>query len=217
MSVKAIEALRRLVDVAQKMNFVEEADLDDESTMMGLIEEFDTAVEHAEAVLAQQTEPADIKSLAAKAGLPLAWISETGVIQWSQLERLVALAFPLHSSAQQVRTLQQLGVGQMTDRELLELAAKAAGIPDGYWNCEHHDHGHGEYWNPLGSSENALWLAVKLRISIYFHEDNSVSVSDLTGKGTVRCWTEYFNDDNAEELVRRAIASLAAEIGKGME
>jgi hypothetical protein len=53
MSAKAIEALRRLVDVAQKMNFVEEADLDDESTMMGLIEEFDTAVEHAESVLAE--------------------------------------------------------------------------------------------------------------------------------------------------------------------
>jgi len=40
----------------------------------------------------QQAEPVDVKALAAKAGLPLAWISETGVIQWSQLERLVALA-----------------------------------------------------------------------------------------------------------------------------
>jgi hypothetical protein len=49
----------------------------------------------------QQAEPVDIKALAARAGLPLAWISETGVIQWSQLERLVALAFPLHSSTKQ--------------------------------------------------------------------------------------------------------------------
>jgi hypothetical protein len=104
----------------------------------------------------------------------------------------------------------------MTDRELLELAAKAAGLEwhDGsVWLDADADY---VPWNPLTDDGDALWLAVKLRISIYFHEDNSVSVSYLTGKGTVRCWTEYFNDDNAEELVRRAITSLAAEIGKEM-
>ena len=34
----------------------------------------------------------EVQRLAAQAGLPLAWISETGVIQWSQLERLIAVA-----------------------------------------------------------------------------------------------------------------------------
>lgn len=58
MSAKAIEALRRLVDVAQKMNFVEEADLDDESAMMEMIEDFDLAVSHAESVLAEIDEVA---------------------------------------------------------------------------------------------------------------------------------------------------------------
>ena len=64
-------------------------------------------------------EPVNIKALAAKAGLPLAWISETGVIQWSQLERLVALAFPLHSSAQQAEP-----VGRLRDL-LINTAATA--------------------------------------------------------------------------------------------
>jgi hypothetical protein len=49
-------------------------------------------IESAIRARGQQAEPVDVKALAAKAGLPLAWISETGVIQWSQLERLVALA-----------------------------------------------------------------------------------------------------------------------------
>jgi hypothetical protein len=53
MSAKAIAALRRLVDVAQKMNFVEEAELDDEQAMMEMIEDFDVAVSHAESVLAE--------------------------------------------------------------------------------------------------------------------------------------------------------------------
>ena len=58
MSAKAIEALRRLVDVAQKMNFVEESDLDDEQAMMEMIEDFDLAVSHAESVLAEIDEVA---------------------------------------------------------------------------------------------------------------------------------------------------------------
>jgi hypothetical protein len=84
MSAKAIEALRRLVDVAQKMNFVEEADLDEEvvnafstyitktgerkvaperslpslTEMMEAIEDFDAAVSHAESVLAKIDEVA---------------------------------------------------------------------------------------------------------------------------------------------------------------
>jgi len=109
----------------------------------------------------------------------------------------------------------------MSDRELLELAAKAAGIE---FNGKRSSTGGialycavNGWWNPLQDDRDALRLAVKLRISIYFHEDNSVSVSYLTGKGTVRCWTECFNADNAEELVRRAITSLAAEIGKEMK
>jgi hypothetical protein len=77
--------------------------LDAEEEAWGKSDEAITALRAALAQQAEpvQAEPVDIKSLAAKAGLPLAWISETGVIRWSQLERLIARAFPLHSSAQQ--------------------------------------------------------------------------------------------------------------------
>lgn len=105
----------------------------------------------------------------------------------------------------------------MSDLELLELAAKAAGMKWHDGNVWLDADANYVLWNPLIYDGEALRLAVKLRISIYFHEYNSVSVYYLTGKGTVRCWTEYFNDDNAEERVRRAITSLAAEIGKEMK
>jgi hypothetical protein len=49
----------------------------------------------------------------------------------------------------------------MTDRELLEMAAKAAGIPDGEWREGHgicppewHER-HRYYWNPLEDDGDA--------------------------------------------------------------
>ena len=61
----------------------------------------------------------------------------------------------------------------MTDRELLEAAAKAAGANDVYWCDEYHrmqigmPHKAGinyEEWNPLTDDGDALRLAVKLNI-----------------------------------------------------
>jgi hypothetical protein len=34
----------------------------------------------------------ELLSMARKAGFPTAWISESGIVQWAQLERLVELA-----------------------------------------------------------------------------------------------------------------------------
>jgi len=34
----------------------------------------------------------ELLSMARQAGFPTAWISESGIVQWAQLERLVALA-----------------------------------------------------------------------------------------------------------------------------
>jgi len=104
----------------------------------------------------------------------------------------------------------------MTDQELLKLAAKAAGLSH-LIEAKVFGDEYADQWNPLADDGDALRLAVKRRMSICLYEDNSVIVSYLTGKGTVRCWTECFNDDNAEELVRRAITSLAAGIGKEMK
>jgi len=108
----------------------------------------------------------------------------------------------------------------MTDRELLELAAKAAGIlplPDekeldfavdgSLMICGGGDL---EYWNPLVDDGDALRLAVRLRLDILFFD-------------TDEPWVEIFGiDANAEELfgddpkaaTRRAIVRAAAEIGR---
>lgn len=106
----------------------------------------------------------------------------------------------------------------MTDLEILELAAKAAGIPDGYWNCEHHDHGHGEYWNPLEYDSQAFRLAVKLKIIITFAD---------AGDGPYVCAGQRLGPFSRERLpvkifaleeelaaTRRAIVRAAAEIGR---
>lgn len=57
----------------------------------------------------------------------------------------------------------------MTDRELLEMAAKAAGFEVARWSDDDKDLlliGVQEPWNPLADDGDALRLAVKLRILI---------------------------------------------------
>lgn len=91
----------------------------------------------------------------------------------------------------------------MTDRELLELAAKAAGI-ELRWSNEgvayaQRDDGYWGVWNPLTDDGDALRLAVKLALDIEF------ILEDVP---------EGF-DPYAD--TRRAIVRAAAEIGKEME
>jgi hypothetical protein len=91
----------------------------------------------------------------------------------------------------------------MTDRELLELAAKAAGI-EGY--C----------WNPLYNDGDALRLAVKLNIRVepnvidcYGDTTSSTFVDFIGGEFTA----PHNNDPYA--ATRRAIVLAAAEMGRG--
>jgi len=103
----------------------------------------------------------------------------------------------------------------MTDRELLELAAKAAGIeiPDG---CEFHDPDYWRHeetnthiiWNPLGDDGDALRLAVKLGIR--------VETPKYTGFGTT-CGNQTVFLDDPFEQTRHAIVRCAAEIGKQIQ
>jgi hypothetical protein len=95
----------------------------------------------------------------------------------------------------------------MTDRELLELAAKAAAMPDGSWYCEHHD-GRGKYWNPLADDGDALRLAVNLSLSIdlalcttsvYRHDIKSVTETEMLDPCAA---------------TRRAIVRAAVEVGR---
>ena len=99
----------------------------------------------------------------------------------------------------------------MTDRELLELAAKAAGIPSG-WLDAAYDCWEGDpilirsAWNPLTNDGDALRLAVKLR------EDLSLLMPACFGIGRYKEWK-----DDPYAATRRDIVRAAAEIGKGMK
>ena len=99
----------------------------------------------------------------------------------------------------------------MTDRELLEAAAKAVGIP---WVEGEPSRMGWAGWNPLTDDGDALRLMVKLGISVLY--------SDFTGEAEAR-WnrgayrlTEYGPDDPLA-ATRRAIVRAAAEIGRSKE
>jgi len=108
----------------------------------------------------------------------------------------------------------------MTDRELLELAAKAAGIefyfcrPD-LGGCQIRKGLTFGWWNPLTDDGDALRLAVKLHIGL--------GVESYVVNAYTRLWdtadvVEYTNADfSVQEATRRAIVRAAAEIGKGMK
>jgi hypothetical protein len=104
----------------------------------------------------------------------------------------------------------------MTDRELLEAAAKAAGIePAGEYGSgalyvitgpQPHD---AYAWNPLESDGDALRLALILRMSIDFRDDGTVNaeIYHLTRMNTLAF--EPLGDDPAA-ATRRAIVRCAA-------
>ena len=120
----------------------------------------------------------------------------------------------------------------MTDRELLELAAKAAGIKGfryvnnepiqggyrtGLWSDLYED-----FWNPLTDDGDALRLAVKLRLEIV---RNRITDARLP---VVSChkiyvdvheeerWQWEFDEAGPYAATRRAITRAAAEIGRNM-
>jgi hypothetical protein len=90
----------------------------------------------------------------------------------------------------------------MTDRELLELAAKAAGI-----HFTKLDDWDAKPWNPLTDDGDALRLAVKLGLQI------SEGVAEVWQDGKEEGY--FFEDgENRYAATRRAITRAAAEIGK---
>jgi hypothetical protein len=97
----------------------------------------------------------------------------------------------------------------MTDRELLELAAKAAKVDYGW------QHIFNDYegctadkwdWNPITDDGDALRLAVKLRIT----PNVESSMTDCED-----CTEAHLGDPYA--ATRRAITRAAAEIGRAMQ
>ena len=102
----------------------------------------------------------------------------------------------------------------VSDKELLELAAKAAGIWDDSDPSSGLLKGTGQYWNPLTDDADALRLAVKLDIDL--------EMVPFGGRAIVRddddCG-EYFDveGDDKYAATRRAIVRAAAGIGKEVE
>ena len=109
----------------------------------------------------------------------------------------------------------------MTDRELLELAAKVAGFHDAVWAAKQACvetsmlPGFRCFWNPLTDDGDALRLAVKLSIRIYPYTGLGDDVSIAVASGCDRIQQEQNGDPYA--ATRRAIVRAAAEIGKEMK
>lgn len=104
----------------------------------------------------------------------------------------------------------------MTDRELLELAAKAAGIEHTGEDYARRSMGGGHYenfpWNPLLDDGDALRLGVKLNILTYQTGlDQSYASTPMNWSCTVP------HNDDPYAATRLAIVRAAAEIGKRMK
>lgn len=109
----------------------------------------------------------------------------------------------------------------MTDRELLELAAKAAGIEGEYkelfggidYQPNAPIDNDWEVWNPLTDDGDALRLAVKLKIEIGFSEDTNGEEMAVAQYGKW-AWRGVSMEQDPYAATRRAIVRAAAEIGK---
>jgi len=105
----------------------------------------------------------------------------------------------------------------MEDRELLELAAKAAGVEFekdckskwGLWLVYRDDPGEyaRRYWNPLADDGDALRLVVKLQLELTAFRDH-VTAFHATG------WCDELNGGDPGAAARRAIVRAASEIGR---
>ena len=122
------------------------------------------------------------------------------------------------------------GVMEMTDKELIKLAAKACGFGDQdgnfIWTESEHPRGSktngalwnymgwcdtAQLWNPITDDGDALRLAVRLRLMvnvcpyIVIATDGNIHAEEETGK------------QSDAKATRRAITRAAAQIGKEME
>lgn len=105
----------------------------------------------------------------------------------------------------------------MNDRELLELAAKAAGI-DLAWmsGIGPMDFDTGHNWNPLTDDGDALRLAVKLNIPIWECAQYNRAMAEVRyGAASGEYWEPVGDDPCA--ATRRAVVRAAAEIGRAIK
>ncbi len=114
----------------------------------------------------------------------------------------------------------------MTDRELLELAAKAADIEIDHWRIDpmisitEYDSSQYCMWNPLTDDGDALRLAVQLGLDVCIdtpieREPHTHVIGFVGNSADTVDVIEAHGDPYA--ATRRAIVRAAAEIGKGMQ
>jgi hypothetical protein len=110
-----------------------------------------------------------------------------------------------------------------TDRELLELAAKAAGFNDAVWAAEQACvstaklPGFRCFWNPLTNDGDALRLAVKLRLLVSVNDDQTFAAGEPPSRFTrIRQQERQSHGSDPYAATRRAIVRAAAEIGRSM-
>jgi hypothetical protein len=126
----------------------------------------------------------------------------------------------------------------MTDRELLEAAAKAAGVEGHFCARKELDterwgivtflgFGQAAFWNPLENDGDALRLAIKLRISLIHEEEymggpvmetiEAITTPRAGGGRHCETMSLNFEHDDAMANTRRAIVRAAAAIGSSGE
>lgn len=123
----------------------------------------------------------------------------------------------------------------MNDRELLELAALAAGFTEFCWNEPVYEFGYeagggkkikeggiwdyktgSPLWNPLTDDGDALRLAVKLNLMVITPLVDTACCSAHQLQGGQRI-SSIVGDGDHYAATRRAITTAAAEIGKAMK
>lgn len=110
----------------------------------------------------------------------------------------------------------------MNDKELLELAAKAAGVSGIYRGDTVHIAGiyqypNDKFWNPLTDDGDALRLAVKLKLRIQWDGREAQVFEENYDSASPICACEVEHDSQTyDAATRRAIVRAAAEIGEAM-
>lgn len=113
----------------------------------------------------------------------------------------------------------------MNDKELLELAAKAANVRGDYYKGILNDDyvegilytredGQQMVWNPLTDDGDALRLAVRIRSLVAPWGAGASCVVSIDNRVLV---LEPHYGDDPERATRRAIVRAAAEIGRSMK
>lgn len=109
----------------------------------------------------------------------------------------------------------------MNNKELLELAALAAGI-ELWWDVAGNLYQNPKLpniWNPLDNDGDAYGLETVLGLSVTWYKVLVIVGPRYCGVGTGSAYAEYFDEHSGSKQVARRLAGVkaAAEIGKSMK